>query len=83
MNGKGDKWRGGWSKEYEENHNKIFKKEKKMKDYRDEYKTIKVPIGEEDIRLFQKLVDGKIEHFAWTFDKINVLFSKEEEEWLK
>ena len=54
-----------------------------MKDYRDEYKTIKVPIGEEDIRLFQKLVDGKIEHFAWTFDKINVLFSKEEEEWLK
>ena len=31
MNGKGDKWRGGWSKEYEENHNKIFKKDKKMK----------------------------------------------------
>ena len=54
-----------------------------MKDFRDEYKTIKVPITEEDIRLFQKLVDGKIEHFAWTFDKINVLFSKEEEEWLK
>ena len=30
MNGKGDKWRGGWSKEYENNHNKIFKKEKEM-----------------------------------------------------
>ena len=23
-NGKGDKWRGGWSPQYEENHNKIF-----------------------------------------------------------
>ena len=54
-----------------------------MSDYRDEYKTIKVPISEEDIRLFQDLVDGKINHFAWTFDKINVLFSKEEgeDEW--
>ena len=30
MNGKGDKWRGGWSKEYESNHNDIFKKEKQM-----------------------------------------------------
>ena len=32
MNGKGDKWRGGWTREYEENHNKIFKKEDKMKE---------------------------------------------------
>ena len=24
MNGKGDKWRGGWSPQYAENHNKIF-----------------------------------------------------------
>ena len=24
MNGKGDKWRGGWTKEYSDNHNKIF-----------------------------------------------------------
>ena len=23
-NGKGDKWRGGWTEEYSENHNKIF-----------------------------------------------------------
>ena len=23
-NGKGDKWRGGWTEEYAENHNKIF-----------------------------------------------------------
>ena len=54
-----------------------------MGDYRDEYKTIKVPISEEDIRLFQDLVDGKINHFAWTFDKTNLLFSKKggEDEW--
>ena len=32
MNGKGDKWRGGWTREYEDNHNKIFKKEGKMKE---------------------------------------------------
>ena len=24
MNGKGDRWRGGWSSQYAENHNKIF-----------------------------------------------------------
>tara|TARA_R100000152_G_C6711725_1_gene139236 strand:+ start:596 stop:826 length:231 start_codon:yes stop_codon:yes gene_type:complete len=24
MNGKGDKWRGGWTTQYAENHNKIF-----------------------------------------------------------
>ena len=52
----------------------------KLQDYRDEYKTIKVPISEEDIRLFKDLVDGKINHFAWTFDKTNLLFSKEEGE---
>ena len=52
----------------------------KLHDYRDEYKTIKVPISEEDIRLFKDLVDGKINHFAWTFDKTNLLFSKEEGE---
>ena len=50
----------------------------KLQDYRDKYKTIKVPISEEDIRLFQDLVDGKINNFSWTFDKVNVLFSKEE-----
>ena len=52
----------------------------KLQDYRDKYKTIKVPISEEDIRLFQDLVDGKINHFAWTFDKINVLFLKDKSE---
>ena len=29
MNGKGDKYRVRWSKEYEYNYNEIFKKEKK------------------------------------------------------
>ena len=24
MNGKGDKWRGGWTPQYADNHNKIF-----------------------------------------------------------
>jgi len=28
MNGKGDKYRVQWSKEFEENYNNIFKKEK-------------------------------------------------------
>ena len=32
MNGKGDKWRGGWSKQFANNHNKIFGE--KMKDVR-------------------------------------------------
>ena len=32
MNGKGDKWRGGWSEQYANNHNKIFGEN--MKDVR-------------------------------------------------
>ena len=32
MNGKGDKWRGGWSQQFANNHNKIFGD--KMKDVR-------------------------------------------------
>ena len=30
MAGKGDKWRGGWSRLYKDNYDNIFKKEKKM-----------------------------------------------------
>jgi len=30
MNGKGDGWRVGWTKKYESNFNKIFKKERDM-----------------------------------------------------
>ena len=32
MNGKGDKWRGGWSRQFADNHNKIFGE--KMRDVR-------------------------------------------------
>ena len=31
MNGKGDKWRGGWTEEFKNNYNNIFRKESKMK----------------------------------------------------
>jgi len=30
MNGKGDKWRGGWSQQYADNHNKIFGEQMKL-----------------------------------------------------
>ena len=30
MNGKGDAWRVGWTKKYESNFNKLFKKERDM-----------------------------------------------------
>ena len=52
-----------------------------MKDHRDEYKTIKVPITDEDIIMFEDLVRGDREPFMWTFDKINIQFTTEEEEW--
>ena len=31
MNGKGDKWRGGWTSQYADNHNRIFNKNKGKK----------------------------------------------------
>jgi len=45
-----------------------------------EYKTIQIPISEEDIRMFQELVHYGREPFMWTFDNVNVEFIKEEEE---
>ena len=30
-NGKGDKWRGGWTPKYADNHNRIFRKNKEKK----------------------------------------------------
>ena len=42
------------------------------------YKKIQIPIGEEDIRMFQELADGHREPFTWTFDKIDVEFIKDE-----
>ena len=44
------------------------------------YKKIKIPIGDEDIRMFEELVDGHIEPFTWTFDKIDVEFFKDEDD---
>ena len=34
MNGKGDKWRGGWSQQYADNHNKIFGGKMNLVDYK-------------------------------------------------
>ena len=46
------------------------------------YKKIQIPIGHEDIRMFQELVDGHMKPFYWTFDEIDVEFIKDdEEEW--
>ena len=45
-----------------------------------EYVSIQIPITEEDIRMFQELVHYGREAFMWTFDNVNVLFVKEEEE---
>ena len=46
----------------------------------EEYKTIQIPITEEDIRMFEELVHYGREPFMWTFDKVNVEFIKETEE---
>ena len=50
-----------------------------MSDYRGNYKTIQIPITEEDIRMFKELIEDG-DSFTWTFDKVNVEFTKEEEE---
>ena len=44
------------------------------------YKKIIIPIGEEDLRMFEELLKGDREPFTWTFDKIDVEFIKDEEE---
>lgn len=44
-----------------------------------EYKTIEIPITEEDITMFQELIIDGIP-FTWTFDDVNVIFVKREEE---
>ena len=43
-------------------------------------KKIQIPIGEEDIRMFQELVHYNRGSFTWTFDGIDVEFVKDEEE---
>ena len=44
------------------------------------YKKIKIPIGYEDIRMFEELADGHRKPFTWTFDEIDVEFIKDDEE---
>ena len=38
---------------------------------------INIPIGEEDIRMFQELVDGFRNSVEWRFDGVDVIFSSE------
>jgi len=46
-------------------------------------KKITIPIGEEDIRLFQELIYHNREPFEWRFDGVDIKFIKdEEEEWV-
>ena len=47
--------------------------------FKEEYKSIQIPIGEEDIRMFEELVEGG-DSFTWTFDKVNVEFIKDDGE---
>ena len=44
------------------------------------YKKIIIPIGEEDLRMFEELLEGDREPFYWTFDEIDVEFIKDDEE---
>ena len=41
---------------------------------------ITIPIGEEDIRLFQELIYYDREPFEWRFDGVDIKFVREEEE---
>jgi len=42
-----------------------------------DYRDIIVPITEEDIRLFEELIDNNRELIDWTFDGVNIRFIKE------
>ncbi len=45
-------------------------------------KKITIPIGEEDIRLFEELIYHNREPFEWRFDGVDIKFIKDkEEEW--
>ena len=62
-----------------------------MKDYRDGYQTLTIPISECDIELFESLVNdqnvnGEKNTFTWTFEtdkgeSININFIKDNEDW--
>ena len=60
----------------------------KVKDYREKYRRINIPISEHDIDSFEKLIMGIKSHIDWTFETddgepINLKFVRdyEEEEW--
>ena len=58
-------------------------KKYKEKDRLDQLSTcvkIQIPIGEEDIRMFEELVWQGRPSFTWTFDEIDVEFIKDKEE---
>ena len=46
---------------------------------KESYKKIQVPIGDEDILMFQELINDGMP-FTWTFDEIDVEFIKDNEE---
>jgi hypothetical protein len=43
-------------------------------------KKITIPIGEEDVRLFQELIYYGREPFEWRFDGVDIKFVREEGE---
>ena len=44
------------------------------------YKNIEFGITEEDIRLFQEIINGNRDWFTWTSQGVNVIFRKAKEE---
>ena len=60
----------------------------KVKDYREKYRRINIPISEYDIETFESLIYKRRDHIDWTFETddgepINLKFVRdyEEEEW--
>ena len=56
-----------------------------MKDFRDKYRRINIPITEEDIRMFESLIWNPCKRATWTFETndgepINITFKGAEEE---
>ena len=56
-----------------------------MKDHRDKYRSVTIPIGDCDIEMFEKLIHSGYDPIEWTFETndgepINIKFIKEDEE---
>ena len=57
----------------------------KVKDYREKYRRIHIPISEYDIDTFQNLIIKRTDHIDWTFETddwepINLRFVRDYEE---